>query len=220
MSENKEHVTSPTFDELKELKQIPTYRFLYMFEVQLLTDKGDFVHRGYMNKLFYSKQDACLFYQLYNLEMRPLNQDGDYISDVHPANGMRYKLVIFKLEKLTIPPFDGIISPIPWMKKPFTIFKDGKVPPNFEFGKPMGKGASGPVGEFPFCGTERCWCYDCSMHTSRPSNFDTVEYNEDYHRLIALRLAKILREKFMIDVMSTQMQQYHLIYPIDLSEHM
>jgi hypothetical protein len=167
--------------ELKELKDIPKYDQLYFLEVQRFDHNNEFVHLGYMSKLFWSKKDATLFYKKYNC--------GDIkngISDRNTRTNLRYKIQKYSNEKVTIEPFDGI-SGI-WIQKHFTPL--GEV---VKLAEPMKNGMGRPVAEFPVCGSEECWCYDCSMEAVREDGLE-----KDEHRLLALRNAKRRRTEYLL----------------------
>ena len=47
-------------------------------------------HVGYMKAKFKTKEDACSYYNRYNLHMRKLNTHGDYKSDWDPNTKLFY----------------------------------------------------------------------------------------------------------------------------------
>jgi hypothetical protein len=178
--------------ELQELKEIPKYKHLYFFEVQFHNEKKGFTHVGYMHRLFASKKDAALYYKIYNPD---LNFNAFGTSDWDPETKLRYKLHKYNFEELTIKPFDGIIEDRVWLYKPFSPL--GK---KVKLGLAMQKGPGKPKAEFPLCPSKECFCYDCAMDTVAPSNINDEDYDEDNHRLLALRKAKQLRENYLLNI--------------------
>jgi hypothetical protein len=70
----------------------------YILEIQKYDDdfvpfqerNGLFIHVGYMDKSFRTKQEACLYYDQHNSHMRSLNVNGDWISDTDSKTKLRY----------------------------------------------------------------------------------------------------------------------------------
>ena len=68
---------------------------------------GKFEHIGYMNKLFRSKNDAALYYNINNIHMRNLNSHNTWISDWDPNTFLRYIVRKYDGEYLKIHPFNN-----------------------------------------------------------------------------------------------------------------
>jgi hypothetical protein len=168
--------------EEKELKNIPKYKHLYFFEVQTFTDERNFVHTGYMNRLFASKQDAALYFQRYMPRLILLKGVSNW-----NANKIRYKLHKYYSEKLNYAPFDAADPKGIWVPHPYS-----PIGTTVELGKAMQKGPGEPMAEFPLCSGRECWCYDCAMNTTEPEDLYDLDYDEQDHRLRALRHAKHL----------------------------
>jgi len=78
---------------------------IYILEVQEfikepLNLKG-YHHRGYIKKLFNTKQDACDYYKLHNPHMRSINDK--WCSDWDPITKLRYVVRLFNWEHLSLP---------------------------------------------------------------------------------------------------------------------
>lgn len=79
----------------------------YILLVQKWTKKRGFIHVGYMDKIFKSKQDAIEFYNTHNTHMRHLNVFGNETSDYDPKTRLRYRIISYEGEELDFPPFDN-----------------------------------------------------------------------------------------------------------------
>jgi hypothetical protein len=86
----------------------------YILEVQRFEKNGDiehpewngkFDHVGYINKLFYTKNAASLYYNNHNTHMRELNVNNTWTSDWDPNTLLRYVVRRYNGEYLKIPPF-------------------------------------------------------------------------------------------------------------------
>lgn len=178
--------------ELEEVKQIPRYKYSYFLEVQMAHENGGFIHVGYMNRLFATEKDASLYYKKYNPHLRDINAHGTNVSDWHPQTRLRHRIHTYHGEKLDVKSWDEPHNGHVWLAKPYTPLGTKS-----KLGKPMTKGPGKPMGEFPECPGESCWCYDCAMDTTEPDNFDEEGYVEDQHVSIALKKAKELRMEFI-----------------------
>ena len=76
------------------------------FVQEPLNEKG-FYHRGYMNKIFKTKQEACDFYDIHNPNMRSLNAHNTWCSDWDPNTYLRYVVRKFNCEHMSIDSWDG-----------------------------------------------------------------------------------------------------------------
>ena len=65
-----------------------------------------FIHIGYMNKRFKSKEEACEYYDSHNSHMRKLNEHKTYKSDWDPNTKLAYIVREDKLISLTVEPFN------------------------------------------------------------------------------------------------------------------
>ncbi len=74
---------------------------MYILEAQKFTPYG-FKHLGYVNKIFKSKKNACIFYDQANPWLRPINAYNTYTSDWHPKNNLRFVVRHFDREILTL----------------------------------------------------------------------------------------------------------------------
>jgi hypothetical protein len=195
--------------DIKELKNIPKYKHLYFLEVQRYIDHG-FIHVGYMNRLFNCKKDCIFYYKKYNPHLRCLNAHDTYTSDWDPDTFLRYKLQTYRNEVLNIEPFDGVISDRCYREKEYT---DLKLPVEvINLGKAMEKGPGSPKAEFPLCiSLKGCWCYDCSMDRTNPENIGTSAYDEDKHRLKALRSSKKVRETYIRNISNKQHRKIKIL---------
>lgn len=63
------------------------------------------IHRGYMNKVFGTKQKTCEYYDQHNTHMRSLNAHGTWRSDWDPTTRLRYIVRRYYGEQMSLPPF-------------------------------------------------------------------------------------------------------------------
>lgn len=86
----------------------------YILEVQRFDGNGHMIHPewngksehiGYMNKLFKTKLDAAIYYNIHNPLMRPLNAHKKWCSDWDPNTHLRYIVREAHGEYLKISPF-------------------------------------------------------------------------------------------------------------------
>jgi hypothetical protein len=166
-------------DENEELKEI--YNYLYFFEVQRLRSDNTFEHVGYMEKLFRTAEDAWLFFQKYNPNVKIYKTN---ITDWNADTLFRYRLHNYHRERLTIEPFDGNTKDLIW-RRPFSPI--GTV---VELGKAMQASPLKPVAEFPLCSGKDCWCYNCSITEMMSKGMCTYGIIKDSEKLLALRNAK------------------------------
>jgi hypothetical protein len=87
----------------------------YILEVQRFDPYGHITnpgwngkaeHIGYMDKDFWTKQEACDYYDKHNPHMRSLNANKTWCSDWDPANHLMYIVRKSFFEYRKIPPFD------------------------------------------------------------------------------------------------------------------
>lgn len=198
--------------DIKELKSIPKYKHKYFLEVQKFI-RPDFIHVGYMNRLFNCKKDVVFYYKKYNPHLRCLNAHDTYTSDWDPRTFLRYKLQTYRHEALNVQPFDSVISDKCYRRKEYT---DLKLPVDIvNLGRAMEKGPGVPKAEFPLCiSVEGCWCYDCSMDRTNPENIGTDSYNEeaeDKHRLEALCSSKKVRDAYIKSISNKQYKKIKIV---------
>ena len=81
---------------------------MYVLEVVKFTpDKkdGKREHVGYMQKIFETPVDACLYYNTHNTHLRKLNAQNTWRSDWDPKTNLMYIVRKDYLLTATIPPF-------------------------------------------------------------------------------------------------------------------
>jgi hypothetical protein len=69
--------------------------------------KGIFMHEGYMDKVFTTKQQANRYYNQHNPHLRALNAHDTWRSDWDPATRLRYVVRSYSGEIRTLPPWDN-----------------------------------------------------------------------------------------------------------------
>lgn len=81
----------------------------YILEVQKRNEETcEFEHKGYIDKIFNTIDNACKYYKLYNPDMREINEE--LYSDWDAETGLRYLIRTYNHESLTISPFKDIIE--------------------------------------------------------------------------------------------------------------
>ena len=141
---------------------------LYFFEVQFYNGKGQYSHVGYMNKLFFSIQEANLFYRKYNPSQKGLDENG--ISDYNPRSKLRYKLQKYNCEKLDVMSWDNPIlnRRLPYQLKSTDALIEYYSTPS----KPK-------LQQFHLCTAKLCWCNYCSFTIKvKPSYYSRKDYTE------------------------------------------
>ena len=81
----------------------------YILEVQKFNhvgQNGKFIHIGYMDKSFKTKQEASNCYDRHNAHMRSLNAHNTWISDWDPVIWLRYRVRKYNTEYCIITPFN------------------------------------------------------------------------------------------------------------------
>ena len=84
------------------------YKMAYIFEVQKFV-RGKRKHIGFMNKVFNSKHEAGLYYDMYNPHMRHFSQNKTWRSDWDPNTKLMFVVRKKYTQKLTLPCFDDMI---------------------------------------------------------------------------------------------------------------
>ena len=81
-------------------------RCIFMLEVQEFVVGTGFIHFGYMNKLFKTREIAADYYNLYNPHMRDLNAHGNWCSDWDITDQVRVVVRVYHGEVLKINAYD------------------------------------------------------------------------------------------------------------------
>jgi|LakMenEpi06Jul10_1017301.scaffolds.fasta_scaffold01075_2 hypothetical protein len=69
--------------------------------------KGIFMHEGYMDKVFTTKQQANRYYNQHNPHLRALNEHDTWRSDWDPATRLRYVVRSYHGEIRTLPSWEN-----------------------------------------------------------------------------------------------------------------
>ena len=169
---------------------------MYVLEVQeKIPHKpcASFKHVGYMNRIFGIREEAARFYSIYNPHMRVIHMEdilANY-SDWDIKDNRRYVVRHSHGEVRSIESWDGYesegLSSTGWSEKVFTALGQ-----DLHLGEPMTTGPGEPMAEFPLCGGDKCWCFDCAMDSNKLSGYGHEEdkYDEFHHKLTASLHAK------------------------------
>jgi hypothetical protein len=79
----------------------------YILEVQKIAWNYKSRHIGYMNKIFETQEDACVYYNKFNQHMTPLTNKNNYCSDWDPDTFLIYIVREHFYELLHIAPFEN-----------------------------------------------------------------------------------------------------------------
>ena len=85
-------------------------RCIFILEVQEFIIGKGFIHAGYINKLFSSREIAADYYNLHNPHMRELNAHGNWCSDMNITDKRRVVVRIYHGEVLTINDYNPYIE--------------------------------------------------------------------------------------------------------------
>ena len=77
----------------------------YVLEVQRFVKASGYEHVGYLQRVFKNKNEACAYYDSFNLHMRSLNAHNTWRSDWDPSTRLRYVVRNFDCELLSVPQF-------------------------------------------------------------------------------------------------------------------
>jgi hypothetical protein len=79
----------------------------YVLEVQKMEWNSKSQHIGYMNKIFETQHDACIYYNKFNQHMSPMSIKNNYCSDWDPSTYLMYIVRQHFYEYLHIAPFEN-----------------------------------------------------------------------------------------------------------------